>query len=303
MKKILITGASGFVGKNLKEYFSTSYKIYSPSHQELNLLDTEKVKKYILKNEIISVIHCANVGGSRIDLDKKDIIYTNLKMFFNIINNEKFLERIIYFSSGAEYDKTRPIIKVREEDFGVKIPIDDYGFYKYTCSKYLEALNSKKIITLRLFGIYGKYENYLVRFISNSILRNIFHQSIIINQNVYFDYLYIDDLVYIVNYFLINKSRYNIYNVSSGKKINLITIAKIINSISNYQSKIIVKNKGLNNEYTASNKRLQNELKKFKFTTIREGVKKLFDWYISNINNINKNNIINNRYIKLIKHK
>ena len=39
MKNILITGGSGFIGKNLREQLQGKYNIYAPSHSELELLD------------------------------------------------------------------------------------------------------------------------------------------------------------------------------------------------------------------------------------------------------------------------
>ena len=71
-------------------------------------------------------------------------------------------------------------------------PLDEYGFYKSITSKYIEK--SQRIVQLRIFGAYGEYENYRFKFITNAIVK-IFETSIVINKNVYFDYIYIDDLV------------------------------------------------------------------------------------------------------------
>ena len=46
MKNILITGATGFLGKNLKELFLSS-SVLTPTRSELNLLDIENVKRYL----------------------------------------------------------------------------------------------------------------------------------------------------------------------------------------------------------------------------------------------------------------
>ena len=47
MKRILLTGASGFIGKNIKETLNSKYDIWSPSSQELDLKDTECVEAYL----------------------------------------------------------------------------------------------------------------------------------------------------------------------------------------------------------------------------------------------------------------
>ena len=59
-KKILITGANGFIGSNLKEGLSLLYDIYAPNSSELNLCDQENVEEYLIHQKIDIVIHSAN---------------------------------------------------------------------------------------------------------------------------------------------------------------------------------------------------------------------------------------------------
>jgi len=278
MKTILITGGSGFIGKNLIEFFEEKYHVLSPSHRELDLLDTVAVDDFFAKNHIDVVIHCALVGGSRKEEQEENSLSKNLRMFFNIVKNKDKFGKMINLGSGAEYDKSKSVIDVKEEDFGKTIPTDEYGFFKYICAKYIEE--SDNIISLRIFGLFGKYEDFRYRFISNAICQNLAGLPITINQNVFFDYVYIDDFVKIVDYFISNESKYKFYNVGTGKKIDLITIAGLVNEVANKKSKVMVKNKGLNNEYSCNNKRLTDELyPSFKFTEINESIKNLFNWY------------------------
>jgi nucleoside-diphosphate-sugar epimerase len=48
--KMFITGATGFIGKNAHEYFGKKYKIFAPSHGELDLLDANAVRDYVKEN-------------------------------------------------------------------------------------------------------------------------------------------------------------------------------------------------------------------------------------------------------------
>jgi len=279
---VLITGARGFIGKNLCEYFSQNgrYKVFSPYHNELELLDTDRVKKYIDYNNINLIIHGANVGGSRKTgydkLNKDEVVCKNTKMFFNLADTLNGEKRMIFLGSGAEYDLRYYKPKMKEEYFGMHIPEDAYGYSKYICMKYIE--NSSNIINLRLFGVFGKYEDYNYRFISNVIIKNLFDLPIVINQNVYFDFLYINDLLKIVEYFIHNKGKYKDYNVTPTNSIDLITIANKINQISKKSSEIIINNEGLNNEYSGDNARLLGELGDFKFTTYAESFKELYKY-------------------------
>lgn len=283
MKKVLITGGSGFIGRNLQEYLKDKFNIFAPTHSELDLIDTHSVSNYISDRKIDVIINCAAYGiyGAKI----QDIISRNLRMFFNIARNLNKVEKIVHLGSGAEYDRSRPIIRIKEEDFDQRIPKDDYGLYKYISSKYIEK--SDKIICLRLFGIYGKYDADF-KFISNVIIKNLLKQEIIINQNIVFHYLFINDLMSIIEYFIINNAKFKSYNVAPDAPIDLVTISNIINEISNYKSKVTVLNDGLNNEFTGDNSRLKNEIPNLKFTGYKEGIRKLFRYYQKNIERLGK---------------
>ncbi len=276
-KTIFITGAGGFIGKNLMEQLNKKYNLLTPGHKELNLLDEKAVDRFFKKNKIDVVINCAVIGGSRKEEHVDSSLSGNLRIFFNLLQNKDKYKKMIHLGSGAEYDKSKPIIKVKETDLGKTIPKDEYGFFKYICSKYIEKENN--IVSLRIFGLFGKYEDYRYRFISNAITNNLKGLPITMDQNVFFDYVYIDDFVKIVDYFINNKAKHKFYNIGRGKKIDLITIAKNINAVAARKTKIKIKNKGLNNEYTCDNQRLINELKRFKFASFDQSLRELYLWY------------------------
>jgi UDP-glucose 4-epimerase len=277
---ILLTGGSGFIGRNIKEQLAEKYVFYTPSHTELDFTNNEKVTNFFSSNKIDIVIHCSNIGGKKSNLYLPDSVEKNLKMFFNIVHNREHFKKMIYLGSGAEYDKSRPICTIKEEKFGERIPKDQYGFYKYICSKY--AMHDPKIVALRLFGVFGKYEDYSTRFISNNICRALYGLPISVNQNAYFDFLYINDLVKIIDFFVSNKTEQNIYNVGSGARIDLISLARKIKKITSSSERIIIKKRGYANEYTCDIKKLQKELGKYVFTNIDEALQELYLWFVKN---------------------
>jgi UDP-glucose 4-epimerase len=108
------------------------------------------------------------------------------------------------------------------------------------------------------------------------------------NQNAVFDYVYIDDLSRIIEYFIENETKEKFYNVGSENHLDLLTILNKIKKISGKDFEIIIKNPGINKEYTSDNSRLKSELKDFKFTDIDSSIKELYDYYLKNKENIKK---------------
>ncbi|MFZ2969185.1 MAG: NAD-dependent epimerase/dehydratase family protein [Sulfuricurvum sp.] len=277
---IFITGAHGFVGRNLTEYLSRTakYTLFTPKSSELDLLNENVVDAYVTDKHIDIIIHGANRGGGRDTAEMNDVVHTNLRMFFNIAKQASKVKKIIHLGSGAEYGKHNPIIDAVEDDALLALPQDDYGFYKSICARYIDKCDN--IYNLRIFGAYGKYENYRFKFISNAIVKNLLGLPIEIMQNVYFDYIDIDDMVPMIAYFIEHDGQYRTYNISKGEKVDLVTLARTINEVSAFKSEITVKNAGLNLEYTSFNQRIMKEYP-FHLSTHRETITRLMEYYRS----------------------
>ncbi len=286
---ILLTGGSGFIGRNIYERIKNEYKIFIPSHKELEIMDENAVREYIIDNKINIVIHTAVKNGDQ-------ILENILRMFLSIYKNLDLLDRFINFGSGAEYAKTRDLKKVKEGDLGILIPYDNYGLGKLICSKL--SRNNKKIITLLPFGIFGPGEDYRFKFISNSIVKNLLGLPIKIKQDVIFDYLYIDDLIPVVKFFLRNQNFSGDYNLTTTKSISLKKIADIINKISDKSSKITIEDKNYNFQYTGSNKKLKSVMKDFHTTSYPNAIKDFYFYYKEKVDSLNKNEIIEDEYFK-----
>ena len=268
--KIFITGSNGFIGRNLKEYFQDRYDgLCFPERQELNLLDSKAVYEYMAKNEFDVVIHCATTITS---------VEENLKMYFNLERCSKSFGKMFCLGSGAEFDKNNYIPKMKEEYFGKHIPSDAYGFSKYAIAKDIESKH-RNIYNLRLFGIYGKYEDYKRRFISNNICRALSGLNISINKNVYFDYLYVDDFSRIVEMFIEKDAEKRSYNICTGRSVDLFSLAEIIRQIDGRDIPIDIKEDGLNAEYSGDNTRFLLEFGEFNFTQLKEAASQLYYWY------------------------
>lgn len=298
-KTILITGSTGFIGKNVSDFLKDKYRLLTPSHRDLDLLSQKDVRNFFLQNSIDCVIHCANYGGTRKCQGDNGILEKNLRMFFNLAENSEYYDRFIHLGSGAEYNKEQGLHLVSEDEFGKNIPKDDYGFSKYVISRSIE--NSEKLYCLRLFGIFGKHEDYEFKFISNAIIKNLLHLPVIIRQNVNFSWLYVNDLLPVIEYFIEKEPVFSCYNITPPGTTDLLSIAQTINKISDYKSEIIVENKGFNNEYSGDNSRLSQEMDGLQFTSMESSLKELMDYYKTIIPEIDYNTILEDKYASLCK--
>ena len=112
----------------------------------------------------------------------------------------------------------------------------------------------------------------------NAINQALRGQDIVINQNVVFDYLFVEDMQKIVEYFITNIPQHKIINITPTQSISLLEIADIVKDISGNNCKIEVKNSVMNNEYTGNNSVLLSEIKDLKFTSMQEGLLKLYNY-------------------------
>ena len=108
-----MTGSGGFIGKNLKSYLQEKYELLTPRSFELDLTNCEAVKDYFAQHKIDFIIHCGSTGGARGIQDKDTTIEDNLQMVDNLLNNKRENVRMILFGSGAMYDKSRHLHKVK----------------------------------------------------------------------------------------------------------------------------------------------------------------------------------------------
>jgi GDP-L-fucose synthase len=209
----------------------------------------------------------------------------NCRMFFNLarnlVPNQERFGKMIHFGSGAEYDRTQLPPRVREDYFDTRVPRDAYGFSKYICAKYIER--SDRIVNLRLFGVFGAYEDYTVRFISNACCRALKGLPIVLRQDIVFDYLYVKDLVKITMWFIENNARHKAYNVCSGRPVALTELARVIARVSAQVSgrdpSVSVMDEGVGPEYSADNSRMLAEMGGYQFWDLEDSVRDLYTWY------------------------
>ncbi len=283
MKRVLLTGSTGFIGRNLRERMASDYEILAPPRGELDLLDDDAVARYFRRRIVDAVVHCATTPGHR-NAPPDSVAFKNLRMFANLLREEGRWGRLIYFGSGAEYDIRRCPPRVTESFFGAHVPADEGGFSKYLISRMAERW--ERIVVLRPFGVFGKYEDYEIRFISNALCKAIFGRPITIKQNRRFDYVFVEDLPRVVGHFIENEPRQKAYNVCSGSPVELVALAEMVLEAVGTRVDVLVSEPGMGPEFSGDNARLKAELGELRWTPMREAIAALHRWYREHLDRI-----------------
>ena len=162
MKKILITGASGYLGRNLSKYLKKKkFKIYIISKKKIS--GTIHLGKSLKNNNIKKtskfdlIIHCAAKGVYK--NENKKILYKvnftdSINFFKKLYKAQNY--KWIFIGTSSEYGY------IKNKAFSVKNtklkPIDDYGKSKvkfYLKIKKMKFRANFQILYLRLFHVYG----------------------------------------------------------------------------------------------------------------------------------------------------
>jgi GDP-4-dehydro-6-deoxy-D-mannose reductase len=247
MSKILLTGSTGFVGKNLIP------KLINLGHDVIQLSskdgDIAKEETWTNLPQTEIVIHLASKTSVPESWIKSyDYINCNLMGTVNALNYcKKHNSKLIFISSYLYGNPDQLPIK---ENAALK-PTNPYALSKLlseqACEYYSKSENIK-IVILRPFNIFGpgQSDNYLIQFVISQLeTGNIIKVKDLIPKR---DYIYIDDFTDAILNSLTLNSNFNIFNIGSGESYSVQKIIDIIQQLLNTNASVESENERRKNE-------------------------------------------------------
>lgn len=303
MMKILVTGGTGMVGKNLiNQLEDKNYSLIKPKKKDLNLLESKSVNEFIKKNNPDSVIHCAGlVGGIQANIKNPySFLFINTQIGFNLVsacvNNN--IKKFINLGSSCMYPKESNGFLTEEMILtGLLEPTNEgYAISKIATAKLCEFagkqhnLNYKTIIPCNLYGKYDKFDPSNSHLIPAAIrklhLAKLGKGKPIIwgDGTARREFMYVEDLTDFIEWSLRNYELLdNLTNIGLGYDYSILDYYKEISNIVGYNGEFIFdksKPQGMRNKLCSVEK--QNKLGWSPKHDLKEGLKKTYKFYLDN---------------------
>ena len=251
--KILVTGASGFIGKYLTTHLSNNHEVSSPSSRELDLTDTISVNKFFKDRQFDIVIHAAVRGRNNVQDFNSPVSNDIVNMFVNLVNNRSHFTTLINFGSGAEFGLDRNVYSCNEDDILDIIPKESYGLGKNLIARTMRSMSN--FYNLRIFSCFDPSEdsNRLITKFKQSIERG---DAFELDQDRYVDFVSLHDIAVVVDAVLNNQLLYNDVNIVYQDKMLVSDILFAYCKIHGIDTSQLVITGRTNKHYTGNGDRL-----------------------------------------------
>jgi len=244
MKTIIISGSSGFIGKNLINLISQTNKYQIITLDINNGIDLTQNEQLLSLPPFDIFIHLANLLYVPASYQNPEVFYrVNYLTTLNALelcrkNNAKMIYISSYLYGNPKYlpiDENHPIN-----------PTNPYAQSKYICEKLCEGYHRDfgvAIIVFRPFNIYGPGQNksFLVSKIIDQLKTGDVHLE---DPRPKRDFIHVMDIVEAVIKAIESKiPAYEVFNLGSGKSVSITDLADKILSITKSEHKVFFSKK------------------------------------------------------------
>lgn len=251
--RILVTGSTGFLGKNLvPKLLNKGYDLLLPTRDDLNLLDSNSVSRFFDNHKFTHIIHLAAVaGGIGINREKPySFIAQNQQINLNVMNSaiKHNMEKVVTIGSVCAYPKLTPV-PFREVDIWNGKPEHTnlpYGQSKRDLMVMCEAaykeygLNAVHLIPTNL---YGNHDNFDLN--TSHVIPALIHKMLTQNSIEIWgtglasrDFLHVDDCCDAIIKSLETNHSYEPINLGSGNEVSISELVDMLVEITGFSGTI-----------------------------------------------------------------
>lgn len=298
MRKILILGGNGFIGKNLSKYLVGqkeevySFDITTPVERVSGVhyitgdfFDDYVLKKVICNMDIIFHAVCTlNPGNSN---DKYIMGYE--RDFVQTIKLCSWLQqtksRLIFLSSGGTVYGNQPVQPIKED--AVAVPINHYGNLKLCIENTIRTMNfqsKKNMLIARISNPYGPGQDYKkgVGFIDACIKKGVNGEDVEVwgDGEIVRDYIYIDDACRMLYTLTKYEGDDEVFNISSMIGTSQNDVLKIIKSIFTNMNIRYTKSRSVDAKKIVLDNSKIMALDDFSLVPVEEGIKRYYRYIL-----------------------
>lgn len=315
MTKILVCGGTGFIGRNIAEYYAKNknfdvYATYfkSPPYKHkgvklirANLTDPKQVDS-IMKDMDIVIQAAATTSGSKEIISMPYYHVTDNAIMNSLILRSAYenkIKHLIFFSCSVMYQPgAKP---VKEVDFNAALELYPSYFGVGWTKVYIEKMCEfysriccTKFTAIRHSNVYGPYDKYDLErsHVFGATVTKVMKANEGGDITIWGegkekrDFLYIDDLISAVDLCIMKQERgYELLNIGCGKAISISELVKMIIGISKKNISIMYDTSKpnipteLSLDYTKAKELLGWEPN----ISLEEGISKTIRWYKENL--------------------
>ncbi len=229
--KILLTGATGQLGKEILKILGKKFNVCAPTRKELDLEKTDEIYRYCSKNEpdiLILAGAYTDVDGSELEKEKVfKINFLSTKEFVKYVAIKN--KMLIFISSDYVFDGK----KETYSEIDLPQPLCFYGKTKYLAEKEIIS-NLKKYFIIRTSWLYGEGKNnFIFKFLEKAKTeKNI---KVVIDR--YGSPTYTKDVA-LALITLIYSEKYGIYHIVNTGRVSRFEFAEKIKNLKKLSVKI-----------------------------------------------------------------
>ncbi len=241
MKKILVTGYSGFIGSNLTGKLVKKYEVVGVSNVKNSISSIIRIEKDIRKlstrdipKDISHIIHLAALSDvSYCQENPSECFDVNIRGTQNLLEISRKIGSKFLFVSTSHVYGTPINLPISEKH--PKNPASIYASSKLAGEIISESYAKNygmDVSIVRLFSVYGP--NSPSHLVISRIINQIRTSNMIKLGNLYpkRDFVFVDDVVSAIELVIKKSSGFEIFNIGSGKSFSIQEICKILQQIS-----------------------------------------------------------------------